>query len=262
MIGAIIGDIAGSRFEFDNILHKDFELLHEDCFFTDDTVMTCAVAESIMRCGGKYDNLAAVATDTLREIGANYPRCGFGARFFHWIFGKPAPYGSLGNGSAMRISPVGDIAADEAQAAVLSDRVTEISHNHPDGMLGARVTATCIVLARESKDKEKIRQYTARYYPLDKTVAEIRRANYHNEFCNPCVPQAIQCFLESTDFEDCIKNCISIGGDSDTIAAIAGGIAEAYYGVPAELEEKAVAFLDERLQDIYCRWKKFVADKR
>lgn len=260
MIGAIIGDIVGSRFEFRNHLSKDFELFTDECGFTDDTVMTCAVADALLRCG-EWDDaaLSRQAVESMQRIGRLYPDCGYGARFIHWMFAdNPQPYNSCGNGSAMRVSAVGFLAQSEDEVKRLAHTVTAVTHDHPEGIKGAECTAMCIFLARQGKSREDIRRFVEEnYYTLDKSCEDWRRETsgmHGREICPISVPQALECFFESIDFEDCIRNCISIGGDSDTIAAIAGGIAEAFYGVPEELAEKAKTYLPAPLLDIVERF--------
>ena len=252
MIGAIIGDIVGSRFEFRNHLSREFEFFHPDCEFTDDTVMTCAVAKALMDSRPDYSDLPERTVEAMQEVGRQFPNCGYGARFIHWMFSEnPQPYNSCGNGSAMRISPVGFVAKDVEEAKKLSAAVTCISHNHPEGIKGAEATAVAIVMARQGKSKEEIRTVMEEYYDLSTTVDAYRTQwqGHGKEICQVSVPQALACFFEGDSFENVIRNCISIGGDSDTIAAIAGGIAEAYYGVPDEFAEKALQFLDKRLKN-------------
>ena len=253
MIGAIIGDVVGSRFEFHNYLDKDFELFHHRCEFTDDTVMTCAVAQALMDSREDFSDLSEKAVTALQRIGRKYPNCGYGARFINWMFAEdPQPYNSYGNGSAMRISPVGFAARDVEEAKRLSAAVTRISHNHPEGMKGAEATAVAIVMARQGKSKEEIRKAMEGYYDLRLTVDEHRRKwhGHGSEICQVSLPQALECFLEGTSFEDVIRNCMSIGGDSDTIAAIAGGIAEAYYGIPEEIGREVRNILSPTLLGI------------
>ena len=250
MIGAIIGDIVGSRFEFHNHLGKEFEFFHPNCEFTDDTVMTCAVAQALMDSKPDYSDLPEKTVEAMQRIGRKFPNCGYGARFIHWMFSDdPQPYNSCGNGSAMRVSPVGFVAHDVEEAKKLSAAVTCISHNHPEGMKGAEATAVAIVMAHQGKSKKEIRTAMEAYYDLGTTVEEYRTQwqGHGREICQVSLPQALACFFEGESFEDVIRNCISIGGDSDTIAAIAGGIAEAYYGVPEEYAKKARRFLDKRL---------------
>ena len=251
MKGAIIGDIIGSAYEFNNIDTKVFPLFNRRSSFTDDTVMTCAVAKALLE--PERDT-----SEVIQELGRRYPDAGYGARFICWVFAdKPEPYNSYGNGSAMRVSPVGLLAKTEDEVKELSARVTAVSHNHPEGMKGAECTAMCIFLARQGKSMEELRRFVEEnYYTLDKTCKQYRiEQNRHHgqEICQISVPQALECFFESTSFEDCMRNCISIGGDSDTIAAIAGGIAEAYFGVPEAIWETAKGYLTEELLEIVER---------
>lgn len=252
MIGAIIGDIAGSRFEWNNIKTKEFELLTSKCFFTDDTVMSLAICDALMRCGGDYTNLAKQAVYSMQTIGRDYPNCGYGGRFQRWIFtSDPKPYHSWGNGSAMRVSGCGYAANSLEQAIELSRLVTEVTHDHPEGIKGAEATAAAVYLARTGKNLLEIRDYiNEHYYPMNFTLDSIRDEYSFDVSCQGSVPQALEAFFESESFEDAIRNAISIGGDSDTIAAITGGIAEAYYGVPAGIRKHALTFLDERLLKI------------
>lgn len=252
MIGAIIGDIVGSIYEWNNHRSKNFEFFGQGCFATDDSIMTIAVAKALMDCNGDYSDLSAKAIIAMQELGRPYPNCGFGGYFYNWIYSdNPKPYGSYGNGSAMRISPVGWVAKDIKQAIELSRKVTEISHNHPEGIKGAESAAVAIFLARQGKTMEEIRKYiTEHYYPIDFTLDEIRGTYQFNETCQDTVPQAFEAFFESTSFEDAIRNAISIGGDSDTLAAITGGIAEAYWSIPAEIRRKGISYLDKQLLSI------------
>lgn len=265
MTGAIIGDIVGSRFEFNNTFRKDFRFFTDRNEFTDDTVMTCAVAKAITDCGGDYSVLPEKTAAVMREVGQRYPYCGYGARFIDWMFcDDPKPYNSCGNGSAMRVSPAGFAAKSLEEAIMLADCVTAVTHNHPEGMKGAEATAAAIYMARTGSTKAEIKEYIESNfgYDLSKTTEEWRREcrGHGREICQVSVPQAFSCFLEGEDYEDVIRNCISIGGDSDTIAAIAGGIAEAFFGVPEEMEQVMYSYLDGRLSEIvrtfrekYCR---------
>ena len=260
MYGAIIGDIVGSRFEFHNRLSKEFEFFSPRCHFTDDTVMTCAVAQALMDSREDFSDLEEKAVAALQRIGQKYPNCGYGRRFFDWMFSRnPQPYNSCGNGSAMRVSPVGLAARSVGEAKELSAAVTRITHNHPEGMKGAEATAVAIVMARQGKSKEEIRAEMEKYYTLEMTVDDYRHAwdGHGREICQVSVPQALVCFFEGESFEDVIRSCISIGGDSDTIAAIAGGIAEAFYGVSPAQRMYARTYLDERLLgicDAFSAW--------
>ena len=253
MLGAIIGDIVGSQYEWNNVKSKDFELFTVKCFPTDDSIMSLAVCKALLEFDGDYEKLSEDAIKYMRFIGKNYPDCGYGGKFLMWIMSpvKPMPYNSFGNGAAMRVSACGFAAESLEQAKLFSEAVTKVSHNHPEGMKGAEAVATVIYLARTGATIPEIRKYiTENYYDLDFTLDEIRDDYGFYEICQKSTPQAIEAFLESTSFEDTIRNAISIGGDSDTIAAMAGGIAEAYYGIPAELREKAMTYLDERLTAI------------
>ncbi|MGB4126737.1 MAG: ADP-ribosylglycohydrolase family protein [Bacilli bacterium] len=252
MLGAIIGDIVGSRFEWNNNKTKHFELLNDKCFFTDDTVMTLAIAKAILHSKSDYSDLSSLSIKYMQEVGRNYPSCGYGGSFGLWVFSNnPKPYNSFGNGAAMRVSPVGFVAKSLDQAISLSKKVTEVTHNHPEGIKGAEATAVAIYLARNGYNINDIKNYIDKhYYKMNFTLDEIRDTYKFNETCQDTVPQAIMAFLESTSFEDAIRNAISIGGDSDTLAAITGGIAEACYGIPKEIRNKALTYLDKRLLNI------------
>ena len=255
MIGAIIGDIAGSRFEWNNIKSKDFDLFHRRCSFTDDTVMTLAVAEAILECCGDTELLPDQAVKCMQEVGRPYPECGFGGRFYGWIYSSdPKPYNSWGNGSAMRVSPVAWAARDLDECIAMSRAVTEVTHNHPEGIKGAEAIAAAAFLALHGSSKDEIRSHieTAYGYDLSFTLDSIRPGYRFDVSCMGTVPPAIVAFLESTDFEDAIRNAVSIGGDSDTLAACTGAIAEAFYGVPEKMRDIALTYLDERLYGIWA----------
>ena len=270
----IIGDIVGSRFEFNNYRSKDFELFTDECMVTDDTIMTIAVAKSIMETeklidsssgrdrldNNYYSLLEKMSIKYMQEIGRRYPDSGYGGMFFRWIFSdNPKPYNSFGNGAAMRISPVAYIASNECEVCRISEVITVVTHNHVEGLKGAEATAISVYMARCGHTKSEIKnKIINNYYSLDFTIDEIRDTYQFNETCQNTVPQAIETFLESTSFEDAIRTAISVGGDSDTLAAITGGIAEAYYGVPADIKEKALFYLDDYLLSIYNDWLKFL----
>jgi len=259
MLGAMIGDIVGSRFEFHNHLSKEFVFFSDECFFTDDSVMTTAVAKAIMSCDGDWVMLGKTAIKYMQSIGQKYPNCGYGGMFRNWMFAyDPQPYYSFGNGAAMRVSPCGFAARTEEEAKLLARKVTKISHDHPEGLKGAEATAVAIFLARKGATKEEIRKRMSIYYDLNFTIDGIRENYKFNETCQDTVPQAIEAFLESDSFEDAIRIAISLGGDSDTMAAIAGGIAEAYYGIPDEIKYGALSYLNEELLGIYNEWQKFM----
>ena len=252
MVGAILGDIIGSRHEFNNVKTKEFELFTDECNFTDDSVMTCAVAQALLDCNGDYSDLSEKTVKAMRRIGRKYPTCGFGGMFFEWMFSNMGPYNSFGNGSAMRVSPVGFIAKDIEQAKDLAYKVTCVTHNHPEGLKGAEATAVAIVMARQGKSKPEIKAVMDQYYKPEHTVAEYREIiNGHGaETCMVSMPEALQCFYEGNSYEDVMRNCVSIGGDSDTLCAIAGGIAEAYYGVPTGILVRGLKYLPFGLYDI------------
>ena len=261
MLGAIIGDIVGSRFEFNNHKSKDFELFAKGCSVTDDSIMTLAVAKAILSCDGNWERLGENAVKYMQMVGRKYPGCGFGGMFRKWVFDdNPEPYNSFGNGAAMRVSPCGFIAQSEDEAKLLARKVTEVTHNHPEGLKGAEAAAVAVFLARNGTAKHEIKESIEKdYYALDFTLDGIRKSYKFNETCQGTVPQAIAAFLESASFEDAIRNAVSIGGDSDTLAAITGGIAEACYGIPTDLKNKALTYLDHRLRDIYTEWENAVS---
>ena len=256
MLGAIIGDVVGSRFEFHNIRSKDFVFFHPDCFFTDDTVMTCAAAQALLDAEGDPERLKRLAVSVLHDFGNLYPGRGYGGRFSAWLDSPdPKPYHSFGNGAAMRGSPVGWAAKTEEEAKRLSRIVTEITHDHPEGLRGAEAVAMCIFLAREGKTNTEIRNYVdGHYFRLDFSLSDIRDTYGFDETCQESVPQAITAFLESEGFEDSVRNAVSIGGDSDTIAAIAGSIAEARYGIPEDFRKLIFGYLDDRLSELVRRF--------
>lgn len=252
MLGAIIGDIVGSRFEWNNHRDKDFEFLTYKCFPTDDSIMSLAIAQAILVSKPNHSDLSKNAIECMQSVGRNYPNCGYGGSFYNWMFSdNPKPYNSYGNGAAMRVSPAGFAATSLEEAKELSRLVTEVTHNHPEGIKGAEATAVAIYLAKSGSSILEIRDYiNDNYYPMNFTLDDIRDTYKFNETCQDTVPQALQAFFESTDFEDAIKNAISIGGDSDTLAAICGGVAEAYYGIPTDIRKHALTFLDQKLMQL------------
>jgi len=260
MLGTIIGDIVGSRFEFNNIHTKDFELFAEDCQVTDDSIMTLAVAKALLACNGDWEQLGNNTVKYMQEIGRKYPNCGFGGMFNKWVFSDaPSPYNSFGNGAAMRVSPCGFIAKTEDEAILLSRKVTEVTHNHPEGIKGAEAVSVAIFMAREGAVKSEIKERIEKdYYALDFILDSIRDDYEFDETCQGTVPQAIVAFLESESFEDAIRCAISIGGDSDTLAAVTGSIAEAYYNIPFNLKRKAQAYLDREMLKIFREWEYFI----
>ena len=244
MIGAIAGDIIGSVHEGAGTKTKEFPLFVEDSCFTDDTVLTVAVANKLLH-GGDY-------VDLFHEYFHAYPHAGYGGNFIRWAgYRRREPYNSWGNGSAMRVSPVG-LACDTMESVLEeAKRSAEVTHNHPKGIRGAQATAAAIFLAHTGHGKDEIRAFVESQfeYDLSERLDDIRETYTFDVSCQGSVPQSIIAFLESTDYEDAVRNAISLGGDADTMACIAGGIAEAFYGgVPREIRERALGRLDERLR--------------
>lgn len=254
MLGAIIGDIVGSRFEFNNHRSTDFELFHKDCSFTDDTICTIAVADWFVNYqdfGPKF-GYGRTFEQVLRNWCRKYPSS-YGGMLGRWIHDDlRGPYNSFGNGAAMRVSPIGWLSNDSNVVYTLARRSAEITHNHPEGIKAARCIAESIRLLRTGVGKEGLKKLIGSYfYDLSVPCYMPRKTNTFDETCQVTVPQAIVCFLESTDFESAIRLAVSIGGDSDTIAAIAGSLAEAHYGIPEEIKRKALTYLpDDMLQVI------------
>lgn len=261
MYGALLGDIIGSPYEFDRgDKTKDFPLFGFGSKFTDDSVMTIAVAEAMMASEGKSDE--EVKKDLVQSMlkwGGNYPWAGYGHRFFGWLLEEdPQPYGSYGNGSAMRVSSVGwlfDTLEETRKYARLS---AEVSHNHPEGIKGAEATASAIFLARTGASKDEIRDYIISEfgYDLSRTCDEIRPTYHHIESCQGTVPEAITAFLEGMDFEDVIRTAVSLGGDCDTLTCIAGSIAEAFYGVPEELKQECRTLVPKDMRKVLDQFDK------
>ena len=240
MIGAILGDVIGAPYEFDRSPKiKEFPLFSSGSEFTEDSVMTIAVAEALMDKFGKTDDeIKAALVSSMRKWGRRYPNAGYGGRFRYWLTAKdPKPYGSYGNGSAMRVSSAGWLFKTLEETRHVARLTAEVTHNHPEGIKGAEATASAIYMARSGSSKEEIRDYiTDEFgYDLSRTCDEIRPGYHQVESCQETVPEAITAFLEGKDFEDVIRTAVSLGGDCDTLTCIAGGIAEAFYGVPEEM---------------------------
>lgn len=257
MLGAIVGDVIGSIYEWDNIKTKDFELVNEGCYFTDDTVLTVALAESIL----SGESFASV----MKRYYRRYPGCGYGGRFEEWAGSNDSrPYNSWGNGAAMRISPVGY--AFESLQAVLAhaESFTAVTHNHPAGIKGGQAVAAAVFLGRTGSSKQSIKKYLSQafHYDLTNTVDNLRLTYEFDESCQKTVPEALICFFESTSFEDAIRNAISIGGDSDTIACITGAVAEAFYGgVPADIADQVTKKLSPQLLGVCQKFTKLYIQK-
>jgi ADP-ribosylglycohydrolase len=252
MLGAITGDIVGSIYEFDNIKVTEFPLFTSQCSFTDDSVLTVALADAILH---QKDY-----SETMKLYFRSYPDAGYGARFYQWASSdRSTAYNSWGNGAAMRISPIGYAFNSLSEVLRKAQEYTEVTHNHPEGIKGASATASAIFLARTGHTKNQIKDYITNHfgYNLERTCDEIRPHYVFNESCQETVPEAIVAFLESNDFEHAIRLAISLGGDSDTLACITGGIAQAFYsGVPWEIAEKTLLILDEPLRNITIKFLK------
>ena len=263
MLGAIIGDIIGSPYEFDdyNIKTTDFPLFSKESEITDDTIMTLAVAQGLMNGKKEPQKTYDEIIKCMQKLGNEYPYMSYGCNFQRWLcFDAPQPYNSYGNGSAMRVSSVAwffDNLEDVEKFAEISALPT---HNHPEGIKGAQAVASAIFLARNGKTKSEIKNYIMKKYAYDlsKTCDEIRPIYYHVESCQETVPQAITAFLKGGSFEEVIRLAVSLGGDSDTLTAIAGSIAEAYYPIPEDIKERALEFLDDDLLEIYNQFQKLI----
>ena len=252
ILGAILGDIAGSSFEFRNEKSTDIDLFAASDYFTDDTVMTIAVADWLLT-GASLPNI-------MRDWASEYPNRGYGGMFYEWLFpldeSEMKPYNSFGNGAGMRVSPCGYFAKTLDEALDLAKQSAEVTHNHPEGIKGAQAIATAIFLARKHTPKLQIRQYIEQTfgYDLQRTCDDIRPTYEFDITCQGSCPEAIIAFLDSTDYESAIRLAISLGGDSDTIACMTGGIAAAYYGIPVCMVEKAVTYLPADMIDIINRF--------
>ena len=278
MIGAIYGDIVGSVYEFENKKNKDFVLFSERSRFTDDSVMTLAVASALLifdemteesscsdaPCKNNLNYFKEILIKEMHRFGDKYPYVGYGGRFRVWLKRKlTEPYGSYGNGSAMRVSPVAWYAGSLEEATDFAKASAEVTHNHPEGIKGAVVTAGAAYLARTGVTMDEIKAFVAKYYKIDFTLDEIRPTYQFNETCQETVPEAMQAFFESVSFEDAIRNAISIGGDSDTLAAITGAVAEAYYGVTEKEAQDVTDRLDPALLKILREFEmRFIGEKR
>ena len=253
MYGAILGDIIGSPFEFDRgDKTKEFNLFTKGCDFTDDFVMTIAVGEALLAVGPEatVKEIEEAVVTNMQDWGKRYPYAGYGGRFRYWLRERnPKPYGSYGNGSAMRVSAVGWLYDSLERTREVARATANVTHNHPEGIKGAEATASAIYMARNESSKEEIKEYIERefHYNLDRTLDEIRPGYHMDETCQRTVPEAIIAFLESKDFEDAIRNAVSLGGDTDTLGAITGSIAEAFYGISAVLIAECRSRIDEGL---------------
>lgn len=260
MFGAILGDMIGSPYEFDaGDKRKDFPLFSDASQFTDDSVMTLAVARGFLDCppGADDQTIRSSLEQAMREVGRRYPDAGYGARFGMWLYLEGGePYNSFGNGSAMRVSSAAWLFDDLESVRHGARLSAEVTHNHPEGIKGAEATAAAIFLGRTGHSKDEIRTYIEQNfcYDLSRTCDEIRPTYHHVESCQQTVPEAITAFLEGTDFEDVIRTAVSLGGDCDTLTAIAGSIAEGFYGVPDGLKAECRSRLTDDLLEILDRF--------
>ena len=262
MYGAILGDIIGSPYEFDvnNIKTKDFPLFSARSNFTDDTVMTIAVAEALM--DGLDDRvrddevLKDYIIEAMKSWGHKYPNYGYGVRFMTWLTDGVEPYNSFGNGSAMRVAAAGWLYDTMPLTRYVAMLTSEVTHNHPEGIKGAEATAAAIFLARKGESKQTIKDYIINEfgYDLSRSCNDIRPTYRHVESCQETVPEAITAFLEGNSFEDVIRNAVSLGGDSDTLTCIAGSIAEAYFGVPENLKAECSYRIPEEMRAVLRRF--------
>lgn len=272
--GAVIGDIVGSKFEFKPIKRKEFELFSgkgysedkslpyaeyvQNSRFTDDTVMTIAICKALLECDGGYEDLSNLAISNMQQLGNKFPYSGYGYKFNQWLrTSNPLPYNSFGNGSAMRISGVPFVAKTLDELKILSKAVTEVTHNHEEGIKGAEAVASCIWLAKNGYKKEEIKRFVEEnYYKLDFNYDELLCTYSFNETCQGSVPQAIYAFLISNSYEDTIRTAVSMGGDADTMADIAGAIAAEFYGIPYNIVSEAQKFLPQEFKDILKKFER------
>ena len=264
MLGAIIGDMAGSIYEFDNIKSRDFEFLSEQCEPTDDSILTCAIARALIDVKGRGTQLERVIMFRMKEyfLANPLPMGGFGAKFFQWALSDVTePYGSWGNGAAMRISPVAYVANTEAEVKLLSRIVTGTTHNDLEGLKGGEVTALAVFKALHGVTKEDIQKMVKSYYPGEYSVEELHRTYTFEPSCQKTVPEGMQCFFESEDYESAIRNVMYIGGDCDTLGDIVGAVAGAYYGIPKWIQEKALSMMPDYMVEDYEDFKTMYMDK-
>ena len=258
MYGALLGDIIGSPYEFDRgNKTKEFPLFRKDSAFTDDSVMTIAVADALLSAGKDPEGTKELLVYSMRRWGKKEPDAGYGGMFYRWLRQEnPQPYNSYGNGSAMRVSPAGWLYGTLEETREAARLTAEVTHNHPEGIKGAECVAAVIFLARNGKGKEEIREYvTSEFgYDLSRTCDEIRPGYRHVESCQETVPEAVTAFLEGKDFEDVIRTAVSLGGDCDTLTCIAGSMAEAYYGVPEELKEECRKRISPEMLEVLERF--------
>lgn len=258
MLGAIIGDIIGSRYEFNNIHTTDFPLFGPGCAYTDDTILTIAIADALLSRNQSSDCLPDFKGSLIYYGTSNMDSHGrYGGMFYKWLTGSDRhPYNSFGNGSAMRVSACASLFRhDREKALSMAASSCMCTHNHPEGIKGAMAITDCILMAFHNESKEFMHDFISDLYgyDLDEAIPHIREWNYFNETCQITVPQAIKCYLESDSFESAIRLAVSIGGDSDTIAGMCGAIAEAGYGIPTSIKDEAMSYLPQKFIDVIER---------
>ncbi len=265
MIGAILGDVVGSPYEFDRGEKiKDFgPLFIEESGYTDDSVMTIAVADGLMEAGLDADSetIKKAVIASMKKWGRRYIYAGYGQMFIRWLMHDDIkPYGSYGNGSAMRVSSAGWLYDNIERTREVARATAEVTHNHPEGVKGAEATASAIYLARTGSTKEQIKEYVIKEfgYDLSRTLDEIRPNYHHIESCQTTVPEAVTAFLEGNDFEDVVRNAVSLGGDCDTLTCIAAGIAEAFYGVPKKYKDETLKHIEPDMREVWKRFEKML----
>ena len=264
MYGAIFGDIIGSRFEFDRGgKTKDFELFTNKCNWTDDTVMTVAVMEALMNAGkdADVDTIKKECIKSMQKWGQRYPYAGYGSRFIYWVHSpNPEPYGSYGNGSAMRVSAAGWIYDTVERTREVARATAEVSHNHPEGIKGAECTAAVMFMARTGASKEEIKEYVIKEfgYDVSRSVDELRPLHEHVESCQDSLPKALASFFEGDSYEEVVRNAVSLGGDTDTLGAIAGAMADAMYGVPVGIIAQGINRMEIDMINTVSAFKAFV----
>jgi ADP-ribosylglycohydrolase len=265
MLGAILGDIVGSPYEFDRgDKRKDFgPLFILQSEFTDDSVMTVAVAEALLKAGKEADTetIKHNVVESMKKWGQMYPHAGYGLRFSGWLQVEDSkPYGSFGNGSAMRVSAAGWLYDTLERTLEVARATAEVTHNHPEGIKGAEATAAAIFMARHGKSKEEIKEYIVKEfnYDLSRTLDDIRPGYHHVESCQETVPEAITAFLEGVDFEDVVRGAVSLSGDCDTLTCIAASIGEAFFGIPEELKKETLKRIDPEMREVYENFAKAI----
>ena len=261
IIGAIAGDVIGSAYEFNPTREYGFELFTPKSTFTDDTVLTMANAQWLLE---DEQHSHETLVNIMQDLCHRYEWRGYGGRFVQWIVSSnPQPYGSFGNGSAMRVSPVGYYAQTLDEALELAKISAEVTHNHPEGIKGAQATAAAIFLARQGKTKQEIGKYVAETfnYDLSRTLEEIRPDYTFDETCQRTVPEAITCYLEGRDYEDVVRLAVSLAADADTLAAIAGSIASATMDVPNEISQRVISLLSEEFCTLLLRFNEMVVKR-